>query len=196
MFASVHSLSPEEMSQIQDFLLIGYWAFESLTLRDYNDMICGVCGVAPMLEISRRHTNNVLELKNVEVTHTRKTKHCRNNISGAIKLLHAALSLCSSSGLSLQCQMKCTWMTFGWPWRLRQLSRLPSLWTFPSPEWMLQLLHPSSPRWWGAVLLSTQRRTRSCHQHHSSQVHFNCLSAAVFEGIAQILWTEFSTFYA
>ncbi|XP_019730326.1 HMG domain-containing protein 3 isoform X1 [Hippocampus comes] len=62
----VHSLSPEEMSQIQDFLLIGYWAFESLTLRDYNDMICGVCGVAPMLEISRRHTNNVLELKNVE----------------------------------------------------------------------------------------------------------------------------------
>ncbi|XP_077433916.1 HMG domain-containing protein 3 [Vanacampus margaritifer] len=64
----VHSLSPEETSQIQEFLLIGYWAFESLTLRDYNDMICGVCGVAPKLEIARRHTNNVLELKNVEFT--------------------------------------------------------------------------------------------------------------------------------
>ncbi|XP_061643148.1 HMG domain-containing protein 3 isoform X3 [Phyllopteryx taeniolatus] len=64
----VHTLSPEEMSQIQEFLLIGYWAFESLTLRDYNDMICGVCGVAPKLEIARRYTNSVLELKNVEFT--------------------------------------------------------------------------------------------------------------------------------
>ncbi|XP_057705691.1 HMG domain-containing protein 3 [Corythoichthys intestinalis] len=64
----VHTLSPEESSQIQEFLLIGYWAFESLTLRDYNDMICGICGVAPVLEISRRYTNNVLELKNLEFT--------------------------------------------------------------------------------------------------------------------------------
>ncbi|KAM9834609.1 HMG domain-containing protein 3 [Syngnathus typhle] len=64
----VHSLSPEETSQIQGFLLIGYWAFESLTVRDYNDMICGVCGVAPMVEVARRHTNNVLELTNVEFT--------------------------------------------------------------------------------------------------------------------------------
>ncbi|XP_077387957.1 HMG domain-containing protein 3 [Festucalex cinctus] len=64
----IHSLSPEETSQIQEFLLVGYWAFESLTLRDYNDMICGVCGVAPKLEIAKRNTNIVLELKNVEFT--------------------------------------------------------------------------------------------------------------------------------
>lgn len=31
-------------------------------------MICGICGVAPKLEIAQRYTNNVLELKNVEVT--------------------------------------------------------------------------------------------------------------------------------
>ncbi|XP_061689996.1 HMG domain-containing protein 3 isoform X2 [Syngnathoides biaculeatus] len=64
----VHTLCPEEISQIQEFLLIGYWAFESLTQRDYNDMICGICGVAPKLEIARRYSKSVLELKNVEFT--------------------------------------------------------------------------------------------------------------------------------
>ncbi|XP_058506335.1 HMG domain-containing protein 3 [Solea solea] len=65
---SVHALSPEEFSQIQELLLSGYWAFECLTMRDYNDMICGICGVAPKLEIAQRYANNVLELKNVEFT--------------------------------------------------------------------------------------------------------------------------------
>ncbi|XP_034545320.1 HMG domain-containing protein 3 isoform X2 [Notolabrus celidotus] len=64
----VHTLSPEELCQIQELLLSGYWAFECVTVRDYNDMICGICGVAPKLEIAQRHTNNVLELKNVEFT--------------------------------------------------------------------------------------------------------------------------------
>lgn len=64
----VHSLSPDESSQVQELLLSGYWAFECLTVRDYNDMICGVCGVAPKVEIAQRHTKNVLELKNVEFT--------------------------------------------------------------------------------------------------------------------------------
>lgn len=67
-FASVHGLSPEELSQIQELLLSGYWAFECLTVRDYNDMICGICGVAPKMEIAQRYANNVLELRNVEVT--------------------------------------------------------------------------------------------------------------------------------
>lgn len=63
----MHSLSPEEFSQIQELLLRGYWAFECVTVRDYNDMICGICGVAPKMEIAQRYTHNVLELKNVEV---------------------------------------------------------------------------------------------------------------------------------
>ncbi|KAF3693855.1 HMG domain-containing protein 3 HMG box-containing protein 3 Protein SMF [Channa argus] len=64
----VHSLSPEEFSQIQELILSGYWAFECLTVRDYNDMICGICGVAPKVEIAQRYSNNVLELTNVEFT--------------------------------------------------------------------------------------------------------------------------------
>ncbi|XP_041799950.1 HMG domain-containing protein 3 [Chelmon rostratus] len=64
----VHTLNPKELSQIQELLLSGYWAFECLTVRDYNDMICGICGVAPKLEIAQRYSNNVLELQNVEFT--------------------------------------------------------------------------------------------------------------------------------
>ncbi|XP_034037144.1 HMG domain-containing protein 3 isoform X1 [Thalassophryne amazonica] len=64
----VHELSPEESSQLQELLLSGYWAFECLTVRDYNDMICGICGVAPKLEIAQRDANNVLQLNNVEFT--------------------------------------------------------------------------------------------------------------------------------
>ncbi|XP_023814988.1 HMG domain-containing protein 3 isoform X2 [Oryzias latipes] len=65
---TIHNLCLEDSSQIQELLLSGYWAFESLTVRDYNDMICGVCGVAPKIEISQRDTSNVLELKSVEFT--------------------------------------------------------------------------------------------------------------------------------
>lgn len=61
-------LSSEQVSHVQDLFCSGYWAFECLTVRDYNDMICGVCGIAPKLEIAQRNTNNALLLKNVEVT--------------------------------------------------------------------------------------------------------------------------------
>ncbi|XP_073211442.1 HMG domain-containing protein 3 isoform X3 [Lepidochelys kempii] len=60
------TLSPEELSQLQELLCNGYWAFECLTVRDYNDMICGVCGIAPKIEIAQRNAENVLALKNVE----------------------------------------------------------------------------------------------------------------------------------
>uniref|UniRef100_A0AAY4CYA8 HMG domain-containing protein n=1 Tax=Denticeps clupeoides TaxID=299321 RepID=A0AAY4CYA8_9TELE len=39
-----------------------------LTVRDYNDMICGVCGIAPKVEIAQRNTNNALLLHNVKFT--------------------------------------------------------------------------------------------------------------------------------
>uniref|UniRef100_A0A8C3FU70 HMG-box containing 3 n=1 Tax=Chrysemys picta bellii TaxID=8478 RepID=A0A8C3FU70_CHRPI len=60
------TLSHEELSQLQELLCSGYWAFECLTVRDYNDMICGVCGIAPKIEIAQRNAENVLALKNVE----------------------------------------------------------------------------------------------------------------------------------
>ncbi|GAA6093610.1 HMG domain-containing protein 3 isoform X1 [Tachysurus ichikawai] len=61
-------LSPDEQTRVQDLLCSGYWAFECLTVRDFNDMICGICGIAPKFEIARRNTNSVLQLKNVEFT--------------------------------------------------------------------------------------------------------------------------------
>ncbi|XP_071615266.1 HMG domain-containing protein 3 isoform X2 [Heliangelus exortis] len=62
------SLSPDERAQLQELLCNGYWAFECLTVRDYNDMICGICGIAPKVEIAQRNVANVLALKNTEFT--------------------------------------------------------------------------------------------------------------------------------
>lgn len=64
----VHALSPEESSQVYELMLSGFWAVECLTVRDYNDMICGVCGIAPKVEIAQRHTHDVLQLSKVEFT--------------------------------------------------------------------------------------------------------------------------------
>ncbi|KAM9373424.1 HMG domain-containing protein 3 [Phaethornis superciliosus] len=62
------SLSPNERAQLQELLCNGYWAFECLTVRDYNDMICGICGITPKVEIAQRNVANVLALKNIEFT--------------------------------------------------------------------------------------------------------------------------------
>ncbi|XP_058399914.1 HMG domain-containing protein 3 isoform X3 [Diceros bicornis minor] len=62
------TLTSEELSQLQELLCSGYWAFECLTVRDYNDMICGICGVAPKVEMAQRNEENVLALKSVEFT--------------------------------------------------------------------------------------------------------------------------------
>uniref|UniRef100_G1KRJ9 HMG-box containing 3 n=1 Tax=Anolis carolinensis TaxID=28377 RepID=G1KRJ9_ANOCA len=62
------NLSTEELSQLEELLCNGYWAFECLTVRDYNDMICGICGIAPKVEIAQRNVENVLSLKNIEFT--------------------------------------------------------------------------------------------------------------------------------
>ncbi|XP_004631350.1 HMG domain-containing protein 3 isoform X2 [Octodon degus] len=62
------TLTPGELSQLQELLCNGYWAFECLTVRDYNDMICGICGVAPKVEMAQRSEENVLALKSVEFT--------------------------------------------------------------------------------------------------------------------------------
>eukprot|EP00062_Callorhinchus_milii_P016508 gi/632967839/ref/XP_007900203.1/ PREDICTED: HMG domain-containing protein 3 isoform X2 [Callorhinchus milii] len=62
------TMSEEQLNQLQELLCNGYWAFECLTIRDYNDMICGICGVVPKLEIAQSNPANVLALKNVEFT--------------------------------------------------------------------------------------------------------------------------------
>ncbi|KAG8438966.1 hypothetical protein GDO86_005230 [Hymenochirus boettgeri] len=60
--------SPELLDSVHDLLICGYWAFECLTVRDFNDMICGVCGVAPKVEIAQRNVENTLTLSNIEFT--------------------------------------------------------------------------------------------------------------------------------
>ncbi|XP_047634992.1 HMG domain-containing protein 3 isoform X2 [Phacochoerus africanus] len=62
------TLTSEELRQLQELLCNGYWAFECLTVRDYNDMICGICGVAPTVEVAQRSEENVLALESVEFT--------------------------------------------------------------------------------------------------------------------------------
>ncbi|KAJ1128313.1 hypothetical protein NDU88_006692 [Pleurodeles waltl] len=62
------NLSPEEELTLHELLSNSYWAFECLTIRDYNDMICGVCGIAPKVEIAQRNMENTLSLKNIEFT--------------------------------------------------------------------------------------------------------------------------------
>ncbi|NXC32889.1 HMGX3 protein, partial [Campylorhamphus procurvoides] len=62
------TLSSDEQVQLQELLCNGYWAFECLTVRDYNDMICGICGITPKVEIAQRNVENVLALKNIEFT--------------------------------------------------------------------------------------------------------------------------------
>ncbi|CAL9706756.1 unnamed protein product [Knipowitschia caucasica] len=61
----IHTLTPGELGHIQELLQCGYWAFECLTVRDYNDMICGICGLAPKIEVAQRH-KSTLALENVE----------------------------------------------------------------------------------------------------------------------------------
>ncbi|XP_044137057.1 HMG domain-containing protein 3 isoform X1 [Bufo gargarizans] len=61
-------LSSEELLTVQELVAYAYWAFECLTIRDYNDMICGVCGVAPKVEIAQRNVKNTLTLNNIEFT--------------------------------------------------------------------------------------------------------------------------------
>ena len=83
----VHALSPGEAARVQDLLLSGYWAFESLTVRDYNDMICGVCGVAPKVEVAQRFSHNVLELHNVQVGGAWNPRATDPPLSGRLKRL-------------------------------------------------------------------------------------------------------------
>lgn len=176
-FSSVHNLSSEELSQVLELLLSGYWAFECLTVRDYNDMICGICGVAPKLEFAQRYSNNVLELKNVEVKHQSWSAACIHKArpsaspSGFTCLCcDPSVSVGSLPGPSIRSQTKCTWMTSGWPWKPRPSNKPFSPLTFLSPVWMHLSSPPSFLLWWEGPRSSTRRRTRSSHHHHGPRV--------------------------
>lgn len=78
---------------------------------------------------------------------------------------------CSSPGPRSRSQTRCSWTTSGWLWRARPSSRQRFPQTFPSRGWTPPSSPPSSLHWWGAPLLSTQRRTKSCRRALSLQVN-------------------------
>uniref|UniRef100_A0A8C4R411 HMG-box containing 3 n=1 Tax=Eptatretus burgeri TaxID=7764 RepID=A0A8C4R411_EPTBU len=61
-------LTAQKREHLAETLTNGYWAFECLTVRDYNDMVCGVCGIAPKVEIGKRNPSCCLSLQSVEFT--------------------------------------------------------------------------------------------------------------------------------
>lgn len=166
-FSSVHNLSPEELSQVLELLLSGYWAFECLTVRDYNDMICGICGVAPKLEFAQRYSNNVLELKNVEVKH-------QNWSAGFI---HKARHSASSSGFRCLCCDPSLSLLAVYLARVFGLRRSAHGWllvdhgnrghrTSHFPHW--HSYHPCGCIYHRPLLSSSDERAH-CHQHGEGQ---------------------------
>lgn len=94
--------------------------------------------------------------------------------------LQPLCSVCSSPGLSFQSRTRCSWTTSGWPWRVRLSNRRRFPQTFLSPGWTPPSLLPSFLRWWGVLLLLTQRRTRSWHQPLSLQVPLRIVESPSF----------------
>uniref|UniRef100_UPI00359000D5 HMG domain-containing protein 3 isoform X2 n=1 Tax=Myxine glutinosa TaxID=7769 RepID=UPI00359000D5 len=62
------NLTAQKREHLAETMTNGYWAFECLTVRDYNDMVCGVCGIAPKVEIGKRNPSCCLSLQSVEFT--------------------------------------------------------------------------------------------------------------------------------
>ena len=57
------NLSPEEVRYLSEKLYDGYFGFESLTVRDWNEAVCGICGVCPILESGDGNCKNCTPLK-------------------------------------------------------------------------------------------------------------------------------------
>lgn len=60
-------LSGEELRYLEQKLYDGYFAFEAMTARDWNEAICGVCGVAPVFESGDGNCKNCTPIKKGQV---------------------------------------------------------------------------------------------------------------------------------
>ena len=61
-------LTEEERWYIERKLYDGYYAFEALTDRDWNQGICGICGIAPLFESGDGNAKNCTPLKKGQVS--------------------------------------------------------------------------------------------------------------------------------
>lgn len=61
------NLDGEELRYLEQKLYDGYYAFEAMTERDWNETICGICGVAPVFESGDGNCKNCTPLKKSQV---------------------------------------------------------------------------------------------------------------------------------
>ncbi len=61
------SLSEQEQWYLERKLYDGYYAFKALTERDWNDGICGICGVAPIFESGDGNAKNCTSVNKGQV---------------------------------------------------------------------------------------------------------------------------------
>ena len=62
-------LGSEEIRYLEQKLYDGYYAFEAMTERDWNETICGICGVAPVFESGDGNCKNCTPLKKGQVNY-------------------------------------------------------------------------------------------------------------------------------
>ena len=60
-------MTSEEKQYLADKLYDGYFSFEASTDQDWNNSICGVCGVAPVFESGDGNCKNCTPLKSGKV---------------------------------------------------------------------------------------------------------------------------------
>ena len=82
------NLGGEELRYLEQKLYDGYYAFEAMTERDWNETICGICGVAPVFESGDGNCKNCTPLKKDQVLYI-----VYNNYKFMITLLHLAVRL-------------------------------------------------------------------------------------------------------
>ncbi|EDO47905.1 predicted protein [Nematostella vectensis] len=57
----------EKRRYIEQHLYRGYWAYECLTVRNADDAICGLCGVAPKVEFAESCPKDCISLSGIKI---------------------------------------------------------------------------------------------------------------------------------
>jgi len=60
-------LTSQEQRYLERKLYDGYFAFEAMTARNWDDGVCGICGIAPVFESGDGNAKNCTPLKKGQV---------------------------------------------------------------------------------------------------------------------------------
>lgn len=61
------ALTSEEKAYLERKLYDGYYAFEAITDRNWDDAVCGICGIAPVFESGDGNAKNCTPLNKGQV---------------------------------------------------------------------------------------------------------------------------------